>query len=255
MDTISSVNYLNCYGVPARNRMKISELSARSGLPIPTIKFYIREGLLPPGERTAQNQARYTETHVVLLELARTLKDDLGMSVPTIARIMATDPRRGSEFLDAGLAVIAASRRNYSALDRDSEEYRQAVALAECVFEKLGWHAPANDPGAEDTVAALISILRVWPDMFRIDIVENYARVADEIARNEIPDDWNPDSDPLGAFRYAVLGTYLFEPLILALRRVAHGERSAALASRCDTARTAPPSEKKQRKKTRRKRR
>ncbi|WP_346281659.1 MerR family DNA-binding transcriptional regulator, partial [Pseudonocardia sp.] len=33
--------------------MRMAELSARTGVPIPTIKFYLREGLLPPGERTS----------------------------------------------------------------------------------------------------------------------------------------------------------------------------------------------------------
>ena len=38
--------------------MRISELSSVTGVPVPTIKYYIREGLLPRGERTAANQAR-----------------------------------------------------------------------------------------------------------------------------------------------------------------------------------------------------
>ncbi|WP_079051275.1 MerR family DNA-binding transcriptional regulator [Streptomyces curacoi] len=37
--------------------MKISELSRRSGVSIPTIKYYLRDGLLPHGQATATNQA------------------------------------------------------------------------------------------------------------------------------------------------------------------------------------------------------
>jgi len=33
--------------------MRISQLSAESGVPIPTIKYYLREGLLPGGEATS----------------------------------------------------------------------------------------------------------------------------------------------------------------------------------------------------------
>lgn len=29
--------------------MRIGELSRRTGVPVPTIKYYVREGLLPPG--------------------------------------------------------------------------------------------------------------------------------------------------------------------------------------------------------------
>ena len=40
--------------------VKMSELSRRSGVPAPTIKHYIREGLLPePAVRTSPNMAYY----------------------------------------------------------------------------------------------------------------------------------------------------------------------------------------------------
>ena len=40
--------------------IKMSELSKRSGVPGPTIKHYIREGLLPgPEVRTSRNMAYY----------------------------------------------------------------------------------------------------------------------------------------------------------------------------------------------------
>jgi hypothetical protein len=41
--------------------MRISELSKASGVSIPTIKFYLREGLLPQGRLVAANQANYEE--------------------------------------------------------------------------------------------------------------------------------------------------------------------------------------------------
>lgn len=40
------------------------ELAECSGVPVATIKFYLRTGLLAPGERTSPNQARYTGEHV-----------------------------------------------------------------------------------------------------------------------------------------------------------------------------------------------
>src|ERR1700716_801088 len=46
------------------HRMRMAELSAESGVPVATIKYYLREGLLPPGERTSRNQARYDDVHV-----------------------------------------------------------------------------------------------------------------------------------------------------------------------------------------------
>ena len=44
--------------------VRIAELSSRSGTTIPSIKFYLREGLLPAGAATGRNQADYAEAHV-----------------------------------------------------------------------------------------------------------------------------------------------------------------------------------------------
>ena len=35
--------------------MRIAELSQTTGVPVPTIKYYLREGLLPSGELTSPN--------------------------------------------------------------------------------------------------------------------------------------------------------------------------------------------------------
>ena len=42
--------------------MRIAELSRRSGDSIPSIKFYLREGLLPAGTATGRNQADTART-------------------------------------------------------------------------------------------------------------------------------------------------------------------------------------------------
>ena len=44
--------------------MRIAELSQKTGVPVPTIKYYLREGLLPAGELTSPNQAHYDDRHV-----------------------------------------------------------------------------------------------------------------------------------------------------------------------------------------------
>ena len=55
--------------------MRIAELSRISGVPVPTIKYYLRENLLPPGELTSPNQASYGEPHLHRLRLIRALVD------------------------------------------------------------------------------------------------------------------------------------------------------------------------------------
>src|SRR5215218_9481436 len=55
--------------------MRISELSRVSGVPVATIKYYLREGLLPAGVPTSATSADYDERHVDRLSLIRALVD------------------------------------------------------------------------------------------------------------------------------------------------------------------------------------
>jgi DNA-binding transcriptional MerR regulator len=70
--------------------MRIAELSRRSGIPVPTIKYYVREGLLPPGELTSPNQAQYDETHVRRLKLIRALVDVGDLSIAATRDVLAS---------------------------------------------------------------------------------------------------------------------------------------------------------------------
>ena len=51
--------------------MRVGELSEAVDLPIPTIKYYLREGLLPAGEVLWSTRSTYDETHVARLHSGR----------------------------------------------------------------------------------------------------------------------------------------------------------------------------------------
>src|SRR4051812_10865904 len=68
--------------------MRMAALSRASGVPVPTIKFYLREGLLPPGRRTSPNQSQYDEAHVRRLALIRSLTEIGGYSLATVADVL-----------------------------------------------------------------------------------------------------------------------------------------------------------------------
>ncbi|MFD7659160.1 MerR family transcriptional regulator, partial [Actinosynnema sp. NPDC059797] len=69
--------------------MRIGELSRRSGVSVPTIKFYLREGLLAPGSGTARNQASYGEAHERRLRLVRALVEVGGLSLTAVREVLA----------------------------------------------------------------------------------------------------------------------------------------------------------------------
>jgi DNA-binding transcriptional MerR regulator len=233
--------------------MKISELAEASGTSIPTIKFYIREGLLPAGGTTSRTQARYTDAHLRRLELISILQTELGMTVDKIGEVMREAARGGEAMLAKGLSNARESRhgsrnvsRNVSrkgargpdggkagSRDRPGEdppELRRAMRCVHRMANALRWKPKPEDPMTMDVVEAVAAILRAMPEA-RIDkSLIGYARAMKSIADREIPDTFDPAEQPWESLRYAVLGTYLLEPLILALRRLAHAERTGELA-------------------------
>ena len=81
-----------------RGGMRISELSAATALPTCTIKYYLREGLLPAGHRSSRTTADYDATHMERLRLVRALIETGGLGLAAVRRVLtvidAPDPQR-----------------------------------------------------------------------------------------------------------------------------------------------------------------
>ncbi|MGO4749491.1 MerR family transcriptional regulator, partial [Streptomyces sp. 2MCAF27] len=70
--------------------MRLKELSERSGVSTATIKYYLRERLLPPGERVSATQAEYGEEHLRRLRLVRALIQVGRVPVATAREVLET---------------------------------------------------------------------------------------------------------------------------------------------------------------------
>ena len=68
--------------------MRISQLSGESGVPVATIKFYLREHLLHDGLLTSATQARYDESHLTRLRLIKALMGPGGLTVAATRRVL-----------------------------------------------------------------------------------------------------------------------------------------------------------------------
>ena len=76
--------------------MRMKDLERESGLPRSAIHFYLREGILPPGSKTARNAATYSEAHVTRLQaIARHRGSGRELPVPLL--------RRAAELMDRGV--------------------------------------------------------------------------------------------------------------------------------------------------------
>src|ERR1041384_6672744 len=108
--------------------MRVGELSKRSGVPVPTIKYYLREGLLPAGVLTSPNQAHYDDEHLRRLRLVRALMEVGGLSIATVREVLtAVDTRDESLHNKLGAVQEAISQPSQVELDplaiKDVQEF------------------------------------------------------------------------------------------------------------------------------------
>jgi DNA-binding transcriptional MerR regulator len=70
--------------------LAVSELSARTGVPVSTIHHYRRLGLLPPPIVVDRRRLRYGDEHIRALRLIRRLRERRGLPLNRIAAILPT---------------------------------------------------------------------------------------------------------------------------------------------------------------------
>jgi DNA-binding transcriptional MerR regulator len=204
--------------------MRIAELSRITGVPVPTIKYYLREGLLRPGAATAANQAFYGDEHVRRLRLIRALIDVGGVSIAAAGDVIAAldaDDLAPHDLLGTAHNAVIQNRRP----DRDTEAWHAARTRAEALVAARGWQVAPDAPGLDlltDVLAALTN-LRATDVLDRVD---GYADAASTLAAMEI-DMVAARPDRASMVELVVVGTVLGEALFNALRLLAHEHGSA----------------------------
>ena len=209
--------------------MKISELSRASGLPVATLKYYLREGLLPAGTPTAPNQAEYGDAHVRRLRLIRTLREVGGLEIERIRRVIAAIEDRDLSRHDLfGVAQRALESARTSA--EMTDDTRQARAEVDRFVEGLGWQVRPEAAAREELADALAGLRRLGRD-YGTEVFGPYAQAADRMAAWEVSA--IPTSEPRSvAVERMVVGSIVFGAIFDALRRLAHEHHSAMLARR-----------------------
>lgn len=202
--------------------MRISELSRVSGVSVATIKYYRREGLLPPGVATAKNQVSYDASHVARLRVIRTLRDVGGLGIHAIRAVLDAidDPRRSLHEV-LGVAHHALSPAAAAASEPDLGELDEVDAL----LQELGWRVSAHSPDRRALAETLASLRRLGWDVDATTFVP-HARAADELAAVETTS-LDPADSRASLVEQAVIGTVVYETALTALRRLAHEHHSA----------------------------
>ncbi|MFD7434398.1 MerR family transcriptional regulator [Streptomyces sp. NPDC059861] len=208
--------------------MRLSELSRRSGVATATVKFYLREGLLPPGRRITATQAEYGEEHLRRLRLVRALIQVGGVSVASAREVLAALDNDSLDQNDRlGTAVWALPHGKPA--DPDDPATETARQRADRLLERLGWgYGPLADvtPPAYGMLVNAIATLERLGYPCAIEDLEPYARAMEQLAVNDLDlvERYGGTADE--QVEAAVALTVLYEPVLLALRRLAEAEES-----------------------------
>jgi AcrR family transcriptional regulator len=128
-----------------QKKMKISELSARSEVPVSTIKFYIRKELLPKPTKTAGTQGFYTAKHLDRLKLIQKIQKEGNMSLEKIREI-------------TGMIDASEEREKRENKQGASNQGAEIVQAATALFREKGYEAV--------TIADIVDAARIGRSTF-----------------------------------------------------------------------------------------
>jgi DNA-binding transcriptional MerR regulator len=80
--------------------LRMGELAEASGVPAPTIKHYLREGLLPEPLKTSRNMAYYPPEFVDRIRLIKRLQEERFMPLKAIRAVLDEGPDRAEAMLE-----------------------------------------------------------------------------------------------------------------------------------------------------------
>jgi DNA-binding transcriptional MerR regulator len=191
---------------------------------VPSIKYYVREGLLPPGNALGPTASEYAEEHITRLHLIRALLDVGGLSIATAKDVLGAvdspDLTLAHVFERAQLAV---SQTDLYRSEGSAESRRR---VDELVADR-GWHVGCGNPGRIAAANVLDAFSAIGHEELR-ELITSYAEAAEVVAEADLR---AVAAQPhLEAMTETVVaGTVLGDAMLAALRRMAQEHMTAAL--------------------------
>ena len=196
----------------------MSELVKRSELPVPTIKYYLREGLLHHGEAVGATRAKYDDSHVRRLRLIRALTEVAGMRLDDVRRVLAAIDDESLTWHEAIGSAHSRLAPPVKASESDAERPRVDALLA-----RHDWEL-AEQSRHRDALAGALASLAALGHPPSDEVLDTYAEAATLISERDL--DSVRETDRAEAAEHAVVSTLLLEPVLLILRRVAQENSS-----------------------------
>ncbi len=146
--------------------LKMSELAERSGVSAPTIRHYIREGLLGDGEdirRTSRNMAYYPPELVERIQLIKRLQEERFMPLRVIKEVLENNPERVNALLEIEDSILERALAKAEQRKVSAKEVSEHYDIPANVLERLkqiGVLTPGRDGYDQDDVKIIEAISR-----------------------------------------------------------------------------------------------
>jgi DNA-binding transcriptional MerR regulator len=215
--------------------LKMADFAARSGVPVPTIKHYLREGLLPEPVRTSRNMAYYDAALIPRVKVIKHLQREMFLPLRVIREVL---DELGEDSSPSDLTVQA-SIRKVLARTRDAERRTRDALIAAGVPEALlDWYVEQGlltpierdgEVGFEGDDLAFLRLMKqarkagLGPEMLPRETLPAYLAALQGLVRAELSmfraaiTPHTDDADQLAALAEAA--TELSERLVVLLRR------------------------------------
>ncbi|TDD91397.1 MerR family transcriptional regulator [Actinomadura darangshiensis] len=203
--------------------MQISELSDRSGLTVQTIKFYIREGLLPKGSAVSATRSDYDGRHLERLRLISALREVGELPISAIQEIVGAIEDDGVSLHDLFAAAQHAVGPHVAA--PHDPHWRAAREDVDALVGELGWTVGAGAPSRDLLAHTFVALRRLGYPITLKDL-RPYVKAAAEVAEHEVGR--VPAGTPRARTVHSLLvSTILYEQVLTALHRMAQENASA----------------------------
>src|ERR1044072_4690367 len=174
--------------------LRMGELAEASGVPAPTIKHYLREGLLPEPVRTSRNMAYYPPEFVERIKLIKQLQEERFMPLRAIKAMLDQDPERARALVELedrilDRALVGERTRTSAA------EARQRYGVPKDVLDRLPgleWLSPNSRGYSPSDVKIIEAISRFRAGGYDEEIgftvydTLRYKSALEELVREEV---------------------------------------------------------------------
>ncbi len=207
-----------------RKSLGLTELARQAGMPVATVKYYLREGLLPDGVKRSATRADYGTTHLERLRLLRLLREVGDVPVERLrALVSALESPSDDPFDVLGAGTEALARPTPG----PGPHAVRADELAEELVGRGGWEGCPADTAERLGLRVVLEQVLTWEEVglpVRADDLTPYVEAADRVARHDIAS--MRDGEPAELLTQIVVGQVVYGELLAALRRVAEAHHA-----------------------------